>query len=162
MYVPSSATDINFAAASGMTAAEQQDAFWAYVQNNKYLKSHEGKYTQRFGEVKPWINLFDAKIVQDIFSNFGTDHKYTLQISIDMLNVGNLLNDKWGTFTYNPLTSYDNVRPLTVVTRGTSTTAPVYKLNATSLDDFTSKTTLSKDISTASTWGCLLGIRLIF
>lgn len=162
MYVPSSATDINFVAASGMTAAEQQDAFWAYVQKNKYLKSHEGKYTARFGEVKPWINLFDAKILQDVFSNFGTDHKYTLQISIDMLNIGNLLNNKWGTFTYNPLASYDNVRPLTVVTRGTSTTAPVYKLNATSLDDFTSKTTLSKDISTASTWGCLLGIRLIF
>jgi hypothetical protein len=162
MYVPSSATDINFVAASGMTAAEQQDAFWAYVQNNKYLKSHEGIYTQRFGEVKPWIHRFDAKILQDVFSNFGTDHKYTLQISIDILNVGNLLNDKWGTFTYNPLASYDNVRPLTVVTRGTSTTAPVYKLNATSLDDFTSKTTLSKDISTGSTWGCLLGIRLIF
>ena len=162
MYVPSSATDINFVAASGMTAAEQQDAFWAYVQNNKYLKSHEGIYTQRFGEVKPWIHRFDAKILQDVFSNFGTDHKYTLQISIDILNVGNLLNDKWGAFTYNPLASYDNVRPLTVVTRGTSTTAPVYKLNATSLDDFISKTTLSKDISTASTWGCLLGIRLIF
>ena len=44
MYIPSSATDINFAAASGMTAAEQQDAFWNYVENNKYLQSHEGKY----------------------------------------------------------------------------------------------------------------------
>ena len=162
MYVPTSATDINFAAASGMTAAEQQDAFWTYVQNNKYLKSHEGGYAARFGEVKPWIHRFDAKILQDIFSNFGSEHKYTLQFSLDILNVGNMINNSWGTYTYNPLASYDNVRPLTVVTRGSSTVAPVYKLNATSLDDFSSKTTLSKDISTASTWGCLFGVRLIF
>ena len=31
-----------------------------------------------------------------------------------------------------------------------------------SLADFETKTTLSKSISTSSTWGCLLGIRLIF
>ncbi|MCX6256104.1 MAG: carboxypeptidase regulatory-like domain-containing protein [Bacteroidia bacterium] len=162
MYIPVSATDIDFAAASGMTAAEQQNAFWAYVQGNKYLSSREGKYAERFGEIKPWIHRFDAKLLQDVFTNFGTEHKYTLQISVDFLNIGNLLNDSWGTFTYNPLASYDNVRPLTVVTRGNATTAPVYRLNATSLDDFGTKTTLSKDISTASTWGCLLGIRLIF
>jgi hypothetical protein len=162
MYIPSSATDINFVDSNGMTAAEQQDAFWNYVQNNKYLKSREGKYAERFGEVKPWIHRFDAKLLQDVFSNFGGEHKYTLQISIDMLNVGNFLNNKWGAYTYNPLASYDNVRPLVVATRGTSTVAPVYRLNATSLDDFASKTTLSKDPTTASTWGCLLGIRLIF
>jgi len=162
MYVPTSATDINFAAASGMTATEQQDAFWAYVQTNKYLKSHEGGYAARFGEVKPWIHRFDAKILQDVFSNFGKERKYTLQFSIDILNVGNMINNAWGTYSYNPLASYDNVRPLTVVTRGTSSVTPVYKLNATSLDDFTAKTSLSKDISTASTWGCLFGVRLIF
>jgi hypothetical protein len=108
------------------------------------------------------MHRFDAKILQDIFANFGTSHKYTVQVSIDFLNVGNMINDAWGTWTYNPLASFDNVRPLTVVTRGTATTAPVYRLNATSLTDFANKTTLSKSISTSSTWGCLLGVRLIF
>jgi hypothetical protein len=162
MYIPSRADDISFAAASGMTAVEQQVAFWNYVEGNKYLQAHEGKYVSRFGEVKPWLGRLDAKILQDVFTNFGTTRKYTLQFSIDILNVGNLLNNNWGAYTYNPLASYDNVRPLTVVTRGSATVAPVYKLNATSLDDFKTKTTLSKDISTSSTWGCLLGIRLIF
>ncbi len=162
MYVPLSASDITFADANGMTAAEQQTAFWNYVEGNKYLKSREGKYAERFGEVRPWIHRFDGKILQDIFSNFGTDRKYTLQFSLDILNVGNLLNDKWGTYTYNALASYDNVRPLSVVSRGDATNAPTFRLNASSLDDFASKTTLSKSISTASTWGCLLGIRLIF
>lgn len=162
MYVPASATEINFADQTSMTAAEQQQAFWDYINKNEYLKAQKGEYVERYGHVKPWIHRFDAKLLQDIFSDFGTTRKYTLQISLDLLNAGNLINDSWGTYTYNPLASYDNVRPLTVVTKGTSTTAPVYKLNATSIDDFKKKTTLSKDISTASTWGCLLGFRLIF
>jgi hypothetical protein len=162
MYIPSSATEISFSDYSGMTAAEQQNAFFDYVESNKYLNSRKGKYAERFGEVQPWIHRFDVKLLQDIFTNFGTSRKYTLQFSLDILNAGNMLNDSWGTYTYNPLASYDNVRPLTVVTRGTSTTAPVYRLNASSLSDFESKTTLSKSISTSSTWGCLLGVRLIF
>ncbi len=162
MYIPASPTELAFAPSSGMTAAEQQDAFWAYVQRNDYLKTREGKYAERFGEVRPWIHRFDVKFLQDIYSDFGTEHKYTLQISIDLLNAGNLINDAWGTYPFNPLASFDNVRPLSVVTKGTATAAPVFRLNATSLDDFAAKTTISKDISTSSTWGCLLGIRLIF
>lgn len=162
MYIPKAADEINFVLASGMTAADQQTAFWNYVNSNKYLSSRKGQYAERFGQLQPWLHRFDAKFLEDIFSNFGTSRKYTLQFTVDMLNVGNLLNHKWGTYTYNPLASYDNVRPLAVVTKGTNTTAPVYKLNATSLADFTTKTTLSKSISTSSTWGCLLGFRLIF
>lgn len=162
MYIPANATDIAFADYGGMTASEQQNAFWAYVEGNKYLKNREGKYAERFGEVQPWIHRFDAKLIQDIFTNFGTDRKYTLQFSVDFLNIGNMINDKWGTYSYNPLASYDNVRPLRVVTRGSATAAPVYRLNANDLADFADKSTLSKSISTGSTWGCLLGIRLIF
>jgi hypothetical protein len=73
-----------------------------------------------------------------------------------------MINDSWGTYWVNPLASYENVRPLTVVNRGSATAAPTFRLNASSLDDFAAKTTLSKSLSTSSTWGCLLGIRLIF
>ncbi len=167
MYIPSSASEITFVdyTPSGgalMTAAQQQNAFWEYVNRNEYLSSRKGDYAERYGEIQPWMHRFDAKILQDLFTNFGSDRKYTLQFSVDLLNVGNMINDSWGTYTYNPLTSYENVRPLTVVGRGNATTAPTYRLNATSLEDFTNKTTLSKSISTSSTWGCLLGIRLIF
>ncbi|HUW92615.1 MAG TPA: TonB-dependent receptor [Bacteroidales bacterium] len=162
MYIPASATDINFGDASGMLAADQQQAFWTYLNNNEYLKAHKGEYAERYGHVQPWIHRFDAKFLQDIFTNFGTDRKYTVQFSVDLLNVGNMINDSWGTYTYNPLASYENVRPLSVLTRGTATTAPVFRLNASSLADFQTKTTLSKSTSTGSTWGCLLGLRLIF
>jgi len=162
MFIPANAGDIQFATYNGMTPEEQSNAFWTYVNNNKYLSSRKGKYAERYGELKPWIHRFDAKLVQDIYSNFGTDRRFTLQISVDVLNLGNMLNDSWGTYVYNPLASYDNVRPLRVNNKGTSTAAPIYTLNASSLDDFAKKTTISKDVSTSSTWGCLLGIRLIF
>jgi len=145
-----------------MTAQQQADAFWAYVNGNDYLKDRKGKYAERFGDVQPWLHRFDVKVLQDIFSNFGTSRRYTLQISLDLLNVGNMLNDKWGAYTYNPLASYDNVRPLTRVALPTATTAPTFRLNANTIEEFETKTTLSKNISTTSTWGALLGIRLFF
>jgi hypothetical protein len=162
MFIPANAGDIQFADYNGMTPEEQSNAFWNYINSNKYLSSRKGKYAERYGEVQPWIHRFDAKLLQDIYSNFGTARRFTLQISVDILNLGNMINDSWGTYVYNPLASYDNVRPLRVNARGTSTSAPVYTLNASSLDDFAKKTTLSKNVSTSSTWGCLLGIRLIF
>jgi len=162
MYIPAIATELRFAPYNGMTADEQRVAFWDYVNANKYLREHKGQYAERFGEVQPWIHRFDAKLLQDIFANFGTDRRYTLQFSVDFVNVGNLINDSWGTYIYNPLASYENVRPLRVNNRGTASAAPVYTLNATSLEDFGKKTTLSKNVSTSSTWGCLFGFRLIF
>jgi hypothetical protein len=162
MYIPATANELEFADYKDMTADEQRNAFWNYINNNEYLSSHKGQYAERYGHVQPWIHRFDAKLLQDIFTNFGTDRKYTLQFSIDFLNLGNLLNDSWGTYWYNPLASYQNVRPLRVNNKGTATEAPVYTLNANSLTDFGTKTIISKDVSTSSTWGCLLGIRLIF
>lgn len=162
MFIPESPRDIQFTTYNGMSPLSQMSAFWEYVNNNKYLREHKGKYVERYGEVRPWIHRFDAKLLQDIFSDFGGRRKYTLQLSLDLLNFGNMINDSWGTFVYNPLASYENVRPLRVATKGTATKEPVFTLNATSLDDFKAKTTISKDISTSSTWGCLLGVRLIF
>ncbi len=142
IYIPKDATEINFVTYNGMAPAEQQAAFWSYVNHNEYLSQHKGEYAERYGHVQPWIHRFDAKILQDIFTNFGTDRRYTLQVSLDLLNVGNMINDEWGTYTYNPLANYDNVRPLVVRTYGNATTAPAFGLNATSLADFEAKTTL--------------------
>lgn len=166
MYIPNDESEITFTTYNGMTPEEQETAFWEYVENNKYLRDHKGQYAERYGEVQPWLHRFDAKILQDVFTNFGSDKRYTLQFSFDILNVGNLINDAWGAYTYNPLASFDNVRPLRVVNRnitnGVSTAPPEFGLNASNLQDWRDKSTLSKSVTTASTWGALFGIRLIF
>jgi len=167
IYIPANENDITFVNAirSGslaMTAEQQRVAFWDYVNKNEYLSEHKGEYAERYGHLQPFVHRFDAKIIQDIFSNFGTDRRYTLQLSFDLLNVGNWLNDEWGAYYFNPLASFENVRLLSVVAKGTATSVPTYNLNANSIDDFTQKTTVSKYVNTSSTWGALFGIRLIF
>ena len=82
MYVPNTGSELTFAnvVVSGvvtMTAAEQASAFWNYLNSNEYLSAKKGSYAGRFGEVRPWLHRFDMKLLQDIFSNFGKDRKYT-------------------------------------------------------------------------------------
>jgi len=169
IYIPKSANELTFvdyknsSGAVVMTAAQQAAAFWQYVQTDPYLKKHEGQYAQRYGYVLPFINRFDVKILEDIFTNFGGKHKYTLQVSFDLLNAGNFLNSHWGTYKTIGLGSYDNIRPLTykgVVSSSNPT--PTYTLNATSIDNFNQNNHFIDNPTTGSTWGALLGFRLIF
>lgn len=166
MYIPASESELTFvdftSGGETMTAAEQASAFWAYVNSNDYLSERKGEYAERFGHVRPWLHRFDVKILQDIFTNFGSSRRYTLQVSLDLLNVGNMINDKWGVYAYNPLARYDNVSPLRVVGSPTATNAPTFRLNANSVQEFKEKTEIGNDLSTGSTWGALLGIRLTF
>lgn len=183
LYIPATKDEIKFIDAVdpkdntkiAMTAAEQADAFWNYVENTPYLKKNKGRYAERFGDVQGWLNRFDLKILQDLFTNFGADRRYTLQVSLDIINVGNLLNSAWGVYKSNGLASYDRIRPLTQASGyrksggrwvpknglqadGTST----YVLNASSLEDFNKKTQWTNALSTGSTWGMLLGVKFIF
>ncbi|MFA7181995.1 MAG: hypothetical protein WC079_03535, partial [Bacteroidales bacterium] len=70
--------------------------------------------------------------------------------------------DSWGCYYYNAFASYDNVMPVTVVGKGTTTSAPTFKLNATSIENFEEKSVLTKYPNTSSTWSMLLGFRLLF
>jgi hypothetical protein len=162
MYIPASPGEITFVAASGMTPEQQSTAFFKYIDDNEYLSARKGQYAERFGHVQPWIHRFDVKVLQDLFVNFGKSNRLTLQVSLDVLNVGNLLNDSWGCYYYNAFASYDNVMPVTVVGKGTTTSAPTFKLNATSIENFEEKSVLTKYPNTSSTWSMLLGFRLLF
>lgn len=182
MYIPGSKSELKFVDAtytwknpatdrneSVMVPADMQaEAFWNLVNDNSYLKKHKGQYVTRFGYVEPWHNRWDVKIMQDIFTNFGTNRRYTLQFSLDIINVGNLLNKDWGAYKSMGSQSYDNLRPLTFVSRQNG--VPTYKLNSAAsnsdpksvIDAFWKNNHWSKTLSTGSTWGMLFGARLIF
>lgn len=161
IYIPRDASEIEFTAYKDMTADQQKARFMQYIEETPYLKNNKGKYAERFADVQPWHNRFDVKILQDIYSNFGTDRKYTLQVSLDILNVGNLINSDWGVYKTHGLASYENVRPLTYVTKNADN-KPVYRLYANSIEEFNEKAQWVNSLSTGSTWGMQLGIRFIF
>ena len=163
IYVPRNANELWFVDVPGkMTAAEQATTFQEYVDNDSYLSGRKGKYAERFGKLQPWKNRFDVKILQDIFTNFGTDRRYTLQLSLDIVNAGNLLNKDWGIYTRSGLSnSYGVIMPLKYMGVNAGG-GPTYTLNAKDVADFKSKNREVNQLDTGSTWGMMFGVRLKF
>jgi len=115
MYIPRDQSeialrDIVYTAAQGggtYSATQQWTDLNNYINQDKYLNQRRGAYAERNGAVRPWQHRVDVRLLQDLFTNIG-ENRNALQLSIDIFNVGNLLNSNWGTFrtpsVTNPLT----------------------------------------------------------
>lgn len=107
IYIPRDASEINFVAipagttgyARAYSAQEQSDIFMNYINNDKYLSQHKGQYAERNAATSPWRNQFDLRLTQEVFKNFGKT-KNSFQFTVDIFNVGNLLNRKWGNVNF--------------------------------------------------------------
>ena len=90
------------------TVAEQTAAWEAFIQQDPYLSAHRGEYAERGAVFLPQVVKADFSIAQDIF-RVVNDKRNSLQIRLDILNVGNLLNKQWGVgarlTTNQPLTN---------------------------------------------------------
>ncbi len=100
IFIPASPSDIRFSEtdASGNfvgTAEDQWNRLNAFIEQDDYLKEHRGEIAERFGGVNPWFSNVDLRVVQEFGFNVGT-RRQKLQVSMDILNVGNLLNSDWG------------------------------------------------------------------
>ena len=99
IYVPKDTSEMNFSAftAGGrtFTAAEQAEAFEAYIKQDPYLKNRRGQYAERNGLALPIFQGADLSITQDLFRNIA-GAKNGFQLRLDILNFGNLLNSNWG------------------------------------------------------------------
>lgn len=103
LYVPRNQSEIKLAdvnigttaAPNILTAAQQWKDLDAFINSDPYLSKMRGKYTERNGARMPWEHQFDLRIMQDIGTIFKGS-KNTLEISFDIINVGNLLNKDWG------------------------------------------------------------------
>src|SRR5690606_22960664 len=76
------------------TAADQAAAFDAFISTND-LEKYRGKYLKRNDFLLPWLNQFDVRIAQEIMAPVG-GRKHKLEISLDIVNFGNLLQRDWG------------------------------------------------------------------
>ena len=89
IYVPENANEIN------LTDATNYSTLSNYINNDEYLKSRKGKYAERNGDMGPWSDIVDLRLVQDISISTGNSRN-TLQLTADIFNFGNLLNKNWG------------------------------------------------------------------
>ncbi len=77
------------------TAAQQVTAYEEFVNNNDYLKNRRGNFTERNGDKTPWNIQADMSIM-DEFKIKSKETTHSLQISLSIINVGNLINKDWG------------------------------------------------------------------
>ncbi len=89
MYIPRNDSEINF-----VSDADRQ-AFWKFVEQDKYLKNHKGEYAEAYSARAPFIHRFDFRWAHDFDVKIGNTRN-RLQLSLDIMNVGNLFNSKWG------------------------------------------------------------------
>jgi len=161
IFVPAQWQDIKFVPLTVGTRvyseAEQQAAFWNYVNQDDYLKTRNGQYAERNASVIPMLHRFDLSVVQDIYLNVK-GKRNTLQIRADILNFGNLLNDEWGV-------SQRATNPQILAFQSVVNNVPTYRLATEKFADGTTgliKNTYSKNASVFDVWTAQLGIRYIF
>ncbi|MFL5745294.1 MAG: TonB-dependent receptor, partial [Niastella sp.] len=131
-------------------AATQRQAFKNFINNDKYLRKRRGQYTEKYAGENPWVSQVDLRILQDFIIPVKK-RSSTLQLSIDFVNIGNLLNSKWGVVKYATTSGY--FQPLSVAYNNN---APVYQFDPS----LTSTFTASPDLP--SRWQMQVGLRYIF
>lgn len=76
-------------------AADQRENFRAWLQNTPYLRNHRGQYYERYADNLPFEYHIDFHAAEKI--KFGKGPKaHALEISLDIMNVANMLNKDWG------------------------------------------------------------------
>jgi hypothetical protein len=128
----------------------QAEAFNTFIENNDYMSDNRGSYFGRYGAKAPWRSTVDIKILQDYNFKVNDTKINTIQISLDILNFGNLLNSDWG-IVQEPF----NQQPVGVAVDSV-TNEPVYTYNANRVDTFVVNTSL------LSRWRMQVGLRYIF
>jgi len=146
IYVPT-ASEINSMQFSGNAGQQttQQTALERYIAQDKYLSSRRGNYAERYGALAPWRGKWDMKFIQEL--KVSKDN--AIQFSIDILNVGNLLNSEWG-IVQQP----NAVQPIGVSVDGTGT--PTYSFDQNLISSY------GYDASLLSRWQMQFGLRYIF
>ena len=147
IYIPSDSEvdQMNF---TGTTAdqASQRARLKEFIAQDDYLSENRGNYMEKYGILNEWYSNWDLRILQDF--NFGSNAN-TIQLSIDILNIGNLISDSWGVRTL-PV----NTQPIGVSVDENQN--PIYSFDETLTETF------ANDFGLNSRWQMQFGLRYIF
>jgi outer membrane receptor protein involved in Fe transport len=94
MYIPTAfgSGEVAFAGDSA-TSHANEEKFWSIVNQYRGLRNSAGGVVKRNNSFSSWTNSFDMRISQEVPGLWqGSKGVFTF----DILNVGNLLNKKWG------------------------------------------------------------------
>jgi hypothetical protein len=91
IYIPRDDSEILFRADATRSADAQREAFWAFVEQDPYLRTHKGQYAGAYEARAPFVHRFDLRAAKDFSTKAGR-----FQLNVTVLNAMNLFNEKWG------------------------------------------------------------------
>lgn len=145
IYIPTEAEMPTMLWADETSAA----AFNDYIEGDKYLRTHRGRFAERNSHSLPFVHRLDLHIAQSFYFDKQSDRR--VELSLDIINLSNLLNRGWGlvhrtsNWTLSPLM-------ITELQAAGEDFRPVYK--------FTGAEYTTDNI--ASRWHMQLGVRVVF
>jgi hypothetical protein len=152
VYVPASINEVIMVDSTGKALADQMGA-WnnlnTYIDEDPALAAARGTIIERNASREPWNHSLDARLAQDIPVPGLKDHR--LQITLDVVNLLNLINNEWGKTWY---VSNQNDTPWTMI-GGVDTATGKQKINFTPRPHYS----LSQ---LGSRWQMQLGLRYSF
>lgn len=103
LYIPTSTATMKFAdittgtgsnTTTVFTADQQRQAFDKFIADNG-LEKYRGQILPRNEFLLPWLNRVDVRVAQNLFSDMVMKGD-KVQITLDVVNFGNLLSSDWG------------------------------------------------------------------
>ena len=158
IYVPGNQADIILVPnPNNLTDTRSPAQLWndlnSFINQDDYLSKRRGNFAERNGSILPAVSKVDFRFAQDFFLNVK-GKRNTLQFSVDVLNIGNLINSEWGirktVNTRNPLSFAGyNAQGEPTFTFPLFGNSPLTK-------------TYNNDISLNSRWQAQIGLRYSF
>jgi len=148
IYVPTGLGDPIFkkwGSTATQTAAQNFAAYNDYIDNNKFLSKYRGQIAPRNGGRDPWINRLDIHLSQHIPVKW-----VWADITCDILNFTNLLDDNWGQI--KRFSTFGTPQPVTL-----NSTSGLYTYTGVG-----SKATVQSENDLDSRWKIQLGCRISF
>ena len=90
MYIPKAPGSGEVVFAGGQA---DEDKFWAVVNATPELNAARGAVVKRNSSYSPFVNTFDLRVSQEL-PGFTAKHKGVL--TVDFLNIGNMIDKRWG------------------------------------------------------------------
>ena len=151
MYIPKDDSEINF------RDKADREAFWDFVQQDSYLDSHRGQYAEANSVYAPFVHRFDFRWAHDFDIKIGNvDNKF--QLSLDIMNVGNLFNSKWGVMKNMSACNWGKILRPAGVDNGT----PYFKMNKDrATGEYLSKT-FEYNHHQSQCWRMQIGLKYFF
>ena len=141
MYIPTEREMLGMCFAD----AESREKWNSYIESDNYLRSHRGGFAERNSMQAPAEHSVDLHLAHGFY--FGAESGRKVEVSLDVMNLGNLICRHWGAY-YN--VSGARLQPVTIT--GVENGEPIYRFTGAKLS--------ANDL--LSRWSMQLGARILF